>query len=493
MRHTAGHCVATRHLMRLCDRVAGKRPTAASRCERERKRAWARRALASARTLPAMTRAGAGSATAFVPQFLAAQATFIGQRLEPMHAAYSGPESLPTAGERDDTRAYGLSLGVPLVKHVALYFGAGWFTGAGINKGAGLAGYVNEDAVRAGPGSGTQHPYVARVYLQWTLPLSSSRTPVSTARDQLPGWQPDPRLRVKVGRLAVTDEFDQNRYAHSPRTQFLNWDVIHAAAYDYAADTHGYSNRTVIALVRPRWTLRYGFFQMPQRANVQALASIGQANGQQLQRSVRPFAHRGAVWRVLLYRNTAAMGLYEQAVALANQTGATPDILADDHPGRQKCGHVINTEWPWADGGATRLFARRAWDDGRTESFAYTEADRAASIGGQICGVHWKRPDDRLGRALGIDGFSGPHRVYLARGRCGFMLCDGALNYGHERVIEAYYRAQLGRYLQISPDSQWIAHPGYNRARGPALVIGMRSHVALRCRPQRSTLGRHLM
>ena len=414
----------------------------------------------------------------FVPQFLGAQTTWIGQKLDSFRAAYSGPLSLRAQGDQALTRTWGVYLGMRLPQHLALYLDTELFRGRGLNNGTGLAGYVNGDAVRAGPG-GRQIPYIARLYLDWNLPLSAARSSVAAAPDQLPGAVGNARIQLKLGRFAVSDDFDQNRYANNTRSQFLNWDFINAAAYDYAADTRGYSNGFVAALVQPRWTLRYGIFQMPQRANDQALAAIGQANGQQVQLSLHPQGGAGPVLRLLAYRNKAAMGSYAQALAIAAASGTTPNIVADDRIGRHKRGYMINAELPLADAGATGLFTRWAWDNGRTETFAYTEADRALSLGGQLSGAHWSRPRDRLGVALGIDGLAAPHRDYLAAGGCGFMLCDGALDYGHERVVEVYYRAQFGPYLQVSPDLQWITNPGYNRARGPARVIGVRLHVAI--------------
>ena len=414
----------------------------------------------------------------FVPQFLGAQTTWIGQKLDSFRAAYSGPLSLRAQGDQALTRTWGVYLGMRLPQHLALYLDTELFRGRGLNNGTGLAGYVNGDAVRAGPG-GRQIPYIARLYLDWNLPLSAARSSVAAAQDQLPGAVANARIQLKLGRFAVSDDFDQNRYANNTRSQFLNWDFINAAAYDYAADTRGYSDGFVAALVQPRWTLRYGIFQMPQRANGQALAAIGQADGQQVQLSLHPQGGDGPVLRLLVYRNKAAMGSYAQALAIAAASGTTPNIVADDRIGRHKYGYMLNAELPLADAGATGLFTRWAWDNGRTETFAYTEADRALSLGGQLSGAHWGRPRDRLGVALGIDGLSAPHRDYLAAGGCGFMLCDGALDYGSERVVEAYYRAQFGRYLQVSPDLQWIANPGYNRARGPARVIGVRLHVAI--------------
>ncbi len=414
----------------------------------------------------------------FVPQLLDAQVNYIGQKLDPLRSSYAGPLSLPAAGNRALSRTFGAYFGVRLPAHLAFYLDTELFTGGGINKGTGLAGYVNGDVVRAGPGLGKQRPYIARAYLDWNLPLGDATSSVVAAQDQLPGEQATQRIEIKLGRVALGDDFDKNRYANDTRRQFMNWDFINAAAYDYAADTRGYTDGFVAAWVQPHWTLRYGVYQMPLFANGQALAGpLTRARGEQVQLSLHPYGSDGFALRLLAYRNIARMGSYAQALAIAAAGGTPPDIVANDRQGRRKHGWVLNAELPLADGGDTGLFARLGWNDGATESFVYTEADRALSIGAQLSGVHWGRAQDRIGVALGLDGLSALHRAYLAAGGCGFMLCDGALDYGRERAIEAYYRLQLGRYLQISPDLQWIANPGYNRARGPARVVGLRAHL----------------
>ena len=419
------------------------------------------------------------AAPLFVPQLLGAQVTCIGQDLSPLRSPYAGPLSLRAGGDKAVTRTYGVYLGMRLPAHLAFYLDTELFRGRGIHDGSGLAGYTNGDAVRAGTG-GRQIPYIARAYLDWSLPLGDAVTPTAATQDQLPGTVADARVELKLGRLSVADDFDKNRYANDTRRQFMNWDLINAAAYDYAADTRGYTDGFVAAWAQPHWTLRYGLYQMPLHANGQALQGpIGRARSEQVQLSLHPFAADGFALRLLAYRNIARMGSYANALVLAAATGTTPAIVADDRNGRRKHGWVLNAELPLADGGDTGLFARTAWNDGATESFVYTEADRAFSVGAQLSGVHWQRAQDRIGLALGLDGLSALHRAYLAAGGCGFMLCDGALDYGRERVIEAYYRFQLGRHVQISPDLQWIANPGYNRARGPARVVGLRVHLSL--------------
>jgi carbohydrate-selective porin OprB len=140
-------------------------------------------------------------------------------------------------------------------------------------------------------------------------------------------------------------------------------------------------------------------------------------------------------------------------------------------------GFALNGELPLADDGDTGLFARAGWNDGRTESFAYTEVDRSLSGGFQLSGVHWGRSQDHLGVALAVDGLAPDHREYLALGGSGFVLGDGALHYGMERIIEAYYSLAVLKHLTLSPDFQLIRNPGYNRARGPARFVSLRAHL----------------
>jgi high affinity Mn2+ porin len=157
----------------------------------------------------------------------------------------------------------------------------------------------------------------------------------------------------------------------------------------------------------------------------------------------------------------------------------TPSIQADDQPGRHKYGFMLNGELPLADNGETGLFARAGWNDGRTESFAYTEVDRTLSGGFQLSGEHWGRSQDHLGVAIAINALSSDHRNYLALGGHGFVLGDGALDYGQERIVEAYYNFVSFKYLTLSPDLQLIQYPGYNRARGPVRLVSLRAHVEL--------------
>jgi carbohydrate-selective porin OprB len=184
--------------------------------------------------------------------------------------------------------------------------------------------------------------------------------------------------------------------------------------------------------------------------------------------------HDGVV-RVLAYVNHARMGRYPVATAAGIARGVTPDIVADDAPGRVKYGFAVNGELPIADDDSSGVFGRLGWNDGRTESFAFTECDRHASLGVQVAGSRWRRSGDVLGIAAVADGLSPSHRAYLAAGGKGFLLGDGALRYGPESAIEAYYSLRFGAFMTLSPDVIVVVNPGYNRDRGPAAVLSVRA------------------
>jgi len=412
------------------------------------------------------------------PQLLGGQATFIGQHLFPFESPYAGKNSLQPDGDYGLTETYGIYFGSQVTKHLQAYLDVEMARGHGVSGATGLGGITNGDVIRQGTADLGKGPYVARGYLRYLIPLSSDTQAKDKGMDQLAGDEASRRIDIKAGKFAVTDDFDLNRYADSTRTQFLNWGLFNNTAWDFAADTRGYTKGVMIGYFAPNWALRIGTYQMPTQANGNIFdPALSEARGDNAELTLQPAA-LGTVFRLLAYQNHARMGIYHDAIVAAQGTGQPPNIVADDQPGRRKRGFGINLEQPLADDGETGLFARAGWNDGHTESFAFTEVDGHLSAGVQVSGVHWRRGDDRFGVAYVQHLLSADHRSYLALGGNGFLLGDGRLDYGHEQIVEAYYRIQLGKYVQVSPDAQFIENPGYNRDRGPATVISLRLRAA---------------
>ena len=409
-----------------------------------------------------------------LPQLLGAQYTLIAQHLFPFPAAYSGPNSLRDDGDTQKTQTFGLYSGMKVWDQLQAYFDLELFKGAAVSNATGLGGLTNGDIVRQGSFNISKRPYVARAYLRYLWPVGEETIDTGRGMDQLPGTEPAKRIEIKLGKFAANDDFDRNRYANSTRTQFQNWSLWNNTAWDFAADTRGYTNGIMAGYVSPKWALKLGIFQMPTIANGPDLdLPLTKSRGENLEFTLQP-NHYGTVVRLLAYRNIASMGIYRDATAIGLVQGTVPNVAADDQPGRRKYGFGLNLEQPLADGGETGLFARLGWNDGKTESFAFTEVDRTVTFGAQVAGNHWRRNNDQLGIGFVVNELSADHRNYLAAGGSGFVLGDGALNYGYEKIVEAYYCIQLVKYAQLSPDFQYIENPGYNRDRGPAKVISLR-------------------
>jgi len=417
------------------------------------------------------------------PELLAAQYTLIEQRQSALTSPYQGPLSLHPDGDRQATHTIGFYGGWAPRSWAQLYLDAEKFMGAGVSGATGLGGLTNGDVVRQGvPGLKKQF-YIARLFARFMMPLGGGASAVSRAQDQVAGTEAVRRLELKVGQLSVSDDFDRNAYANSARTQFLNWSLWNDTAWDFAGNTRGYTDGLVAAYVSHAWSLRYGLYRMPLYANGQTLETLLRAREQDLELTLSPPGGSPVV-RLLAYRNTARMGDYAQAAAVAAATGTLPNVAANDREGRHKTGYGLNLEQPLADGGDTGLFMRLGWQDGKTEDFVFTEVDRHASAGGQLSGAHWARAEDRLGVGVALEGLSNVHRDYLASGGSGFLLGDGRLDYAREEILETYYRAQwdfaCGRIAlraQLTPDFQYVRNPGFNQDRGPVRFFALRLHL----------------
>ncbi len=418
---------------------------------------------------------------AVLPYEVNLQATLIDQNLFRFHSPYEGRNSLRSRNENEKSDTYTLYLGVRLFKEFEAFLNPEMARGNGISTALGLAGFTNGDVIR-NPTLG-QQPYLARYFVRGTIGIGRREEDIAPGENQIVGKRPVRRIVITGGKLGTNDIFDTNAYANSTRTQFMNWALINNGAYDYAADTRGYSQGVAVEWVNPGFAVRVGSFQMPKIANGTSLSpDLIHSRGDQIELELHPvLAKRKGpfIARLLAYRNFANMGDYRQTLALAQQTGTTPDITATRRGGNVKYGFGFNFEQPLGDEGGTALFGRAGWDDGKTESFAYTEIDRTVCVGGQLSGRRWRRSDDRLALAVVQNDLSGAHKDYLAAGGLGFLLGDGRLRYGPEQIVETYYSLQIAKPLALSLDYQFINNPGYNRDRGPVSVVSVRVHLEL--------------
>ena len=187
-----------------------------------------------------------------------------------------------------------------------------------------------------------------------------------------------------------------------------------------------------------------------------------------------PGGHAGAV-RLLGFLLHTNSGSYAGALQLGQQTGMRPDVTATRQVGRLKYGAGISLEQELTK--SVGVFARLGWNDGKTESFAFTAIDRLATGGISVAGHRWNRPKDVAASELTVSGISGVHASYLAHGGYDFLIGDGKLTYAPEYVWESYYSARVGRGLTTSIDLQHVSNPAYNQDRGPVWIASLRLHL----------------
>jgi len=368
-----------------------------------------------------------------------------------------------------------LFFGYLLAKNTQFYFDPELAGGRGFSGTNGVANFPNGEMPRVA--TATPKPYIARLYVTQDFGFGDARDAVESEENQLGGSRPSTRYSITVGRFTVTDFFDNNRYTHDPRTQFMGWGIMYNGAWDYPADTRGYTWGWVHEFHTRRWSVRYASTAEPKVANgLRFDRRLFRDRGDNLEGEVdyKPHGHAGAV-RFLSYFNHTDSGTYADALRLADQTHTTPDVTATHRPGTLKYGFGINIEQEITKD--IGVFGRWGWNDGRTESFAFTAIDRLAQAGVSITGTRWRRPDDVAATGLTVSGLSAVHAQYLARGGLDFLIGDGALRYGREAVSESYYSARLFRGFFATVDLQHIANPAYNRDRGPVWVATLRLHM----------------
>ncbi len=411
--------------------------------------------------------------------WLSGQANFIFQTHPEFDAKYSGKNSLDPNYEKATSRVLTLFTGMRLNSSTEILVDIEETGGAALSTGLGLAGFTNLDIVRNPLLS--KAPYLARGMIHKVIALSQDK--IENTRNPLSVFEelPRRRLEIRFGKFSMADFFDLNSVGSDTHLQFTNWTIDNNGAYDYAADTRGYTVGVVADYEDRKWAFRFSEALMPKVANgIDLVWQPWRAHAEnfefQWQHGIIP--GKAGVIRLLGYTNYANMGIYRDAVIQFEQ-GIVPRPDITNHPWRitRKYGFGVNLEQSLSRNFVA--FARWGWDNGKTESFAYTEVDLTLISGIGVYGARWRRKQDRAGFAVVSNGIARDHQNYLAHGGLGFLIGDGALTYGRENILESYYTAHLWRGLYAGPGLQHINNPGYNRDRGPVIVPSFRLHQQL--------------
>ena len=407
------------------------------------------------------------------------QATFVEQAHPAFRSPYQGTNSLTGGADAKQTFDTTLSVGVKLWRGAEFWANPEIDQGFGFNNSHGVAGFPSAEAYKIG--SATPYARLQRAFLRQTINLGGDTESVDDDFTQFKGTRSADRLVITAGRFGVNDIFDTNRYANNPKSDFLNWSVVNAGTFDYAADGWGYTYGAAAEWYTGQWTFRGGVFDLSKTPSggvsplggtldptFQQFALIGE-----IERRYELWGQPGKI-KITGFLNRGSAGNFADAVALAQITAMPADINAV-RSYTSRPGVSLNLEQQIKEN--IGVFFRAGWADGNVEPWDFTDIDRTVSGGVSIGGKSWGRPDDTIGIAGVVNGISNNHIAFFNAGGLGILLGDGQLtNYSTEKIFEAYYSIALNHWTKLTFDYQFIANPGYNADRGPANAFAARAH-----------------
>jgi high affinity Mn2+ porin len=411
------------------------------------------------------------------------QLTVINQIHSGFHVAYNGVNSLADSVEPAATSiTTTLFLGRKLWKGAAIYANPEVSGGRGLSYSVGVAGALNGETYRIG----NPEPVLSlsRAYFQQSFPIGhTDYEDVTDVANRVADRLPTHRITITAGKYAMSDFYDVNTYSHDPRSQFLNWSLMSNGAWDYPADVKGYTEGLMVEWHTPAWAVRLSSVAVPVIANHPKMEYVfgkAQSETAEFERDMKIGSHPGVIR--LLFSYTSSRAPSYKAGLQALKTGDTTllKVISGNAEGMSyggnKTGIGLNMEQELT--GNIGAFARVGWNDGQHATWAFTEIDETAHIGLSFKGTPWWRSDDVIGVAAVVNGISAEHRAFLKAGGYGFIIGDGTLNYGHESIAEAYYKARLYEHCFLTFDYQYVTNPGYNKDRhGPVSVFAFRGHI----------------
>ncbi len=402
------------------------------------------------------------------------QATLTEQGNLAFTAPYSGTNSLPPIAEGRETADVTLFVGERPWKGGEIWLNPEFDQGFGLHDTLGVAGFPSGEAYKVGKSA----PYfrLQRLFLRQTVDLGGEISKVEPDLNQLAGSQSANRLVLTIGKFAVTDVFDTNKYAHDPKQDFLDWALIDTGTFDYAADAWGYTVGASAEWYSGPWTLRAGVFDLSKVPNSEKLDThFGQFQliGE-VERRYAVGGRDGAI-KVTGFLSRGRMGRYIDALDPGRGSEGPANIALVRHY-RSRTGVSLDAQQQIS--GDLGGFIRAGWASGDVEPYEFADIDETVSAGLSLAGKRWGRPDDTLAVAGVVDGISKQHQAYLAAGGLGILVGDGRLPHpASENILETYYDIALAHAVHLTIDYQFVDHPAYNSDRGPVSIFAARLHA----------------
>jgi high affinity Mn2+ porin len=400
------------------------------------------------------------------------QTTFTWQGYPAMRAPYTGPNSLIASGEGRETFDGTIYAGLRLWQGAEFWVNPEIDQGFGIGNTHGVAGFPSGESYKLG----FSDPYgrVNRYFVRQTIDLGGDSQKVDADINQFAQSTTANRLVLTVGKFAVVDIFDTNKYANNPKTDFLNWAAINTGTFDYAGDAWGFTYGEAAEWYVGNWTLRAGVFDMSavpaEAANAGPAYGLNSTFDQfqmegEIERRYELWGQPGTI-KVTGFLTRGRMATFSDAIAFSQATGIDINDATDIvRKYQSKPGVSVNLAQQVSE--TVGVFARAGWTDGNVEPWDFTDVDR----------TQWGRPDDTFGILGMMNGIDSSHAAWFNAGGLGILVGDGQLtNVGWEQIMETYYSYAISASTRFSVDYQFVENPGFNKDRGPANVFAGRFH-----------------
>ncbi|MES2678685.1 MAG: carbohydrate porin [Bacteroidota bacterium] len=326
--------------------------------------------------------------------------------------------------------------------------------GNGVGDGVGFAAYPNSIY-----GIPQATPYLVRAQYKQHLEIDTNRNSKFKSMELL------------LGKFIIQEAFDMNEYASDPTNDFLNFNHTMLSAWDAATTGYGFTYGGALKFNLKKSQINFAAVTVNKDAggpkadlNIKEGYSINLQYARKLN-----LGSKTANVRLLTFYNKANSGAYSRFTCDSSGTAFFCDSLKAY---RGKYGFGIDADIKLSDNLA--IFGRYSWNDGKSESMGYTEADQALAGGAVYSFGRIKRPNDLIGAALSVNALSKGHSDFLKNGGSGFMLGDGSLNYKTEQAFEFFYKTNLIKIMDITFNYQYIINSGYNADRGNIHFWGCR-------------------
>lgn len=246
-------------------------------------------------------------------------------------------------------------------------------------------------------------------------------------------------VRLRVGKVDLTTDFDTNAVANSETDQFLSSGFVNGLAAEFP-DDNGFGGMLWLS---PSSLVDIGF-------------GIADADADWDNAFEDPFAIAEVDFKPLiggLQGNYRFFGWYN---------GKDHENLTDGSTDEHNYGFGLSFDQQVND--SVTLFARYGWQRGEV-----SKVEHAWSAGFALSGATFGRENDNIGFAYG--------RAMIGDDWKNFDSASG-VDYADEGHFEVFYNYAVNEHLALSPDIQWVTNANGDKGGDDFFVFGLRTQVS---------------